>query len=73
MAASGALELIATVEMMRRGVILPTLNLDDVDPACAGVDHVTRAREAGLATVIKNSFAMGGINSSLVLRRSPDD
>jgi 3-oxoacyl-[acyl-carrier-protein] synthase II len=73
MAASGALELIATVEMIRRGVILPTLNLDDVDPACAGVDHVTRAREAGLATVIKNSFAMGGINSSLVLRRSPDD
>lgn len=69
MAASGALELLASVEMLRRGVLVPTLNLSEVDPACAGVDHVTEPRRVALGTLVKNSFAMGGINSSIVLRR----
>jgi 3-oxoacyl-[acyl-carrier-protein] synthase II len=69
MAAAGALELIATVEMMRRGVVYPTRNLDEVDPACAGVDHVREVRTRQVKIAVKNSFAMGGVNSSMVLRR----
>ena len=69
MAAAGALELIATVEMMRRGVVYPTRNLDEVDPACAGVDHVREVRTGQVKIAVKNSFAMGGVNSSMVLRR----
>lgn len=68
MAASGSLELAACVAMLRRGVLVPTLNLSEVDPACAGVDHLTGLRRARVGTLVKNSFAMGGINSSIVLR-----
>lgn len=69
MAASGAIELAATVEMMSRDVLVPTLNLAAVDPACAGIRHVTEVEAAHPAWVIKNNFAMGGVNSALVLRR----
>lgn len=40
--ASGATELIASLLMMERGVIYPTLNLDTVSPECEGIDHVTK-------------------------------
>ena len=36
----------------------PTINLDDLDPACVGVDHVAnRAREADLRVAISNASA----------------
>lgn len=73
MAASGALELLAGVEMLRRGRLIPTLNLDDVDPACAGIRHVTGRETEPATTLIKNNFALGGVNSSLVVRRNPHD
>ncbi|GFO62365.1 beta-ketoacyl-ACP synthase II [Geomonas paludis] len=69
MAASGALELAACVEMLRRGVLIPTLNLDQVDPACAGVLHQREVAPRRVDTVIKNNFALGGVNSSIILRR----
>jgi len=73
MAASGALELIATVWMMRQGYVIPTLNLDTIDPACKQVRHVRTMEKARVATSIKNNFAFGGVNSSIVLRRCEDD
>jgi len=69
MAASGALELAASVEMMRRGILLPTHNLDHVDPLCASVAHVREGARRRVDTVMKNNFALGGVNSSLILRR----
>jgi 3-oxoacyl-[acyl-carrier-protein] synthase II len=69
MAASGTLELAACVEMMRRGLLVPTLNLEEVDPLCAGVLHPRGVTEQPIHTVIKNNFALGGVNSSIVLRR----
>jgi 3-oxoacyl-[acyl-carrier-protein] synthase II len=69
MAASGALELAASVEMMRRGILLPTHNLDHVDPLCASVTHVREVTSRRADTVLKNNFALGGVNSSLVIRR----
>ncbi|MBJ6748737.1 beta-ketoacyl-[acyl-carrier-protein] synthase family protein [Geomonas anaerohicana] len=69
MAASGALELAACVEMLRRGVLVPTLNLDQVDSACAGVLHQREVARRRVDTVIKNNFALGGVNSSIILRR----
>ena len=67
--ASGAIELIATLEMMRRGVIYPTLNLTNVADDCAGIDHVTRKRTLAIDTILKNCFAFGGINTALVCRK----
>jgi 3-oxoacyl-[acyl-carrier-protein] synthase II len=69
--AAGAVELIAALEMMRRNRIYPTLNLEKIDPACAGVDHVQKPRQADLDIILKNSFAFGGINAALVCRKAP--
>ena len=69
MAASGTLELAACIEMIRRGLLIPTLNLDNVDPLCAGVLHLKGVVEHQVNTVVKNNFALGGVNSSIILRR----
>ena len=69
MAASGTLELVACIEMIRRELLVPTLNLDNVDPLCAGVLHLKGVKDRRVHTVIKNNFALGGVNSSIILRR----
>jgi 3-oxoacyl-[acyl-carrier-protein] synthase II len=69
MAASGAIELAASVEMLRREILLPTNNLDHVDPLCASVTHIREITRRRVDTVMKNNFALGGVNSSLILRR----
>ena len=66
--ASGPLEMAAVFEMARHGVLIPTRNLVDVDPACAGIDHVTAPREKRIRIFFKNSFAFGGINASLICK-----
>lgn len=69
MAASGTLEMAACIEMLRRGCLIPTLNLDNIDPLCAKIKHVHGVTMCPVETVIKNNFALGGINSSIILRR----
>lgn len=71
MAASGTLELAACIEMLRQGVLIPTLNLENIDPLCANVQHVQGVTSRPLAMVVKNNFALGGVNSSIILRRYP--
>ncbi len=67
--ASGAIELIAALSMMERDVIYPTLNLDEVSPECGGIDHVRNRTEKRIRTLLKNSFAFGGINASLICKK----
>jgi len=67
--AAGAIEAIATVLALREQVIPPTANLDNnLDPACAGVDHVTAARPQVMRAALSNSFAFGGSNAVLAFR-----
>ncbi|MDR1489362.1 MAG: beta-ketoacyl-[acyl-carrier-protein] synthase family protein [Desulfovibrio sp.] len=68
MAACGALETIAVVEMLRRKTILPTRNLEEPDARCAGVFLPQKPIESRGDLAVKNSFALGGVNCSLVLR-----
>jgi 3-oxoacyl-[acyl-carrier-protein] synthase II len=69
-AAAGAVEAIAAVAGMQRGIVHPTINLDDPDPAC-DLDYVPhRARVHAQRAVLSNSFAFGGQNASIVLRRA---
>ena len=69
MAASGTLELAACIEMLRQGVLIPTLNLENIDPLCADIEHVQGITSRPLEMVVKNNFALGGVNSSIILRR----
>lgn len=73
MAASGSLELIAALELMRRGLLVPTRNLDRIDPACGSIRHLTQVEEAATSIFVKNNFALGGVNSSIVIRRYLND
>jgi nodulation protein E len=66
--ASGALELIAVVGALGEGVIPPTMNVLDPDPAC-NLDIVFHtAREVPVRAALSNSFAFGGLNAVLALR-----
>ncbi len=71
MAASGTLEMAACVQMLRQGLLIPTLNLENIDPHCANVKHVQEVTKHPVTMVIKNNFALGGVNSSIILRRYP--
>lgn len=69
MAACGALESIACVEMLRSRVLWPTLGLTHPDPACGRLAHVTQTRrQSKVATsLLKNCFALGGSVCCLIL------
>src|SRR5258708_38101019 len=67
LAACGAIEAIFSVLMMHRGFLVPTRNLDDVDPACRGVPHGLEIQERPVRRVLSNSFALGGVNASLMI------
>lgn len=70
--ACGAFEAWLSIEMMRTGWFAPTLNLDQVDPRCAPLDHIRGAgRALQVQHVMSNNFAFGGINTSLVFARHP--
>jgi 3-oxoacyl-[acyl-carrier-protein] synthase II len=71
MAASGALELIASLRMMGEGRVLPTLNLETPDPACGHLDLPRVQRPVTINAFMKNSFALGGVNAVLVVRSYP--
>jgi 3-oxoacyl-[acyl-carrier-protein] synthase II len=64
--AAGAVEAAVTVLALVRGILPPTVNLDDPDPSCA-LDHVRgAARTTPIHAALTNSFAFGGHNISLV-------
>ncbi|EIU14587.1 3-oxoacyl-[acyl-carrier-protein] synthase 2 [Mycobacteroides abscessus 5S-0422] len=69
LAAAGAQQLISTVLSLRDGIIPPTLNLENPDPAC-DLDYVPgQARKADIDVAINNSLGFGGLNAALVVRR----
>jgi 3-oxoacyl-[acyl-carrier-protein] synthase II len=68
MGAAGGLEAALAALAIRDGVVPPTINLDDLDPACAGVDHVANAaRRAPIRVALSNSFGFGGHNAVIAL------
>jgi 3-oxoacyl-[acyl-carrier-protein] synthase II len=72
MAASGALELIGALELMRQGWLVATRNLEHVDPLCQTVCHPSAPEPSDFDLFVKNSFALGGVNSTIVVRRYHD-
>jgi len=67
--AAGGVEAIVSILALQRGVIPPTINVDDQDPECR-LDVVPNvAREARLEAVMSNSFGFGGTNAVLAFRK----
>ena len=68
--AAGAIELVAAIGALRDGVIAPTANFIDPDPEC-DLDYVPNvAREMPVRAALSNSFAFGGLNAVVALRRA---
>ncbi|MEE8546250.1 MAG: beta-ketoacyl-[acyl-carrier-protein] synthase family protein, partial [Alphaproteobacteria bacterium] len=67
--AAAALELAAAILAVRDGILPPTANYTERDPQC-DLDYVpNEAREAVIEAALTNSFAFGGLNAVLAVRR----
>ena len=67
--AAGALELVATLQSMREGIVPPTINYLGPDPAC-DLDYVpNEARAMAIDAALSNSFAFGGLNAVLAVKK----
>jgi 3-oxoacyl-[acyl-carrier-protein] synthase II len=70
MGAASALEAVACLIALERGVIPPTINYEVPDPEC-DLDYVpNRARCGAVRVALSAAFAMGGDASALLLARA---
>ncbi|MGB2874938.1 MAG: beta-ketoacyl-ACP synthase II [Gaiellaceae bacterium] len=70
--AAGAVEAMFTILAVNRGVLPPTINYEEPDPAC-DLDYIpNEAREADVRVGVSNSFGFGGHNATIVVRRFED-
>jgi len=69
--ATGVQEAIHCLLMLKDDFIAPSINVNDPDPAVEGAPLVTELLDnAGLKTVMSNSFGFGGTNATLVFQKS---
>ncbi len=68
---TGAVELLACLMALLKGVIAPTIGYEEPDPECALDVVPNEAREARVEYTISNAFAFGGLNAVLALRKAP--
>lgn len=69
MGATGGIEALACLMALNDGIIAPTIGFEALDPEC-DIDVVPNvARRASVEVALSNSFAFGGLNAVLVLRR----
>jgi len=67
--AAGAVEMTVCALAIKRGVVPPTINLQNPDPEC-DLDYVPNtARELKVNAIINNSFGFGGHNASIAAKK----
>jgi 3-oxoacyl-[acyl-carrier-protein] synthase II len=67
--AAGAVEGVFSVLALHHGLIPPTINYENHDPAC-DLDYVpNQARKANIKIALSNSFGFGGTNACVIFRR----
>jgi nodulation protein E len=66
--AAGAIEAAATVLALKHGILPPTANFSEPDPACDLDVIPNTARPAAIEYALSNSFAFGGLNAVLAFR-----
>ncbi|HEJ9030240.1 TPA: beta-ketoacyl-ACP synthase II [Serratia marcescens] len=71
--AAGGLETIFTALALRDQIAPATLNLDNPDPAAAGLHLVAKQAESmNMTYALSNGFGFGGVNASILLKRWQD-
>ncbi|HUK99389.1 MAG TPA: beta-ketoacyl-ACP synthase II [Nitrospirota bacterium] len=67
--AAGGVEAVICVLALSRGILPPTMNLENPDPEC-DLDYIpNKARQAQVDIAMSNSFGFGGTNACLIFRR----
>ncbi len=67
---AGGVEGALTAMVIAEGVVPPTINLDDIEPECEGVDHVANeARKVDVRVALSSAFGFGGHNAIIILGR----
>ena len=67
---AGGLEAGLTILAIRDQVAPPTINLENPDPECAGLDYVPNVpRKMRIEYALSNSFGFGGTNGALIFKR----
>jgi 3-oxoacyl-[acyl-carrier-protein] synthase II len=66
---AGGLEAGITIMAMQHQIVPPTMNLDNVDPACRLNYVPNKPQAAKIDYALSNSFGFGGTNGSLVFKR----
>ena len=66
--AAGAIEAVFSLLTIRTGIMPPTINYDDPDPAIPLDVVPNKCRKGNVTSVLSNSFGFGGQNESLVIR-----
>jgi 3-oxoacyl-(acyl-carrier-protein) synthase len=64
---AGTVEAVVTILALERGFLPANLNLDELDPDCAGLEVLAAGRRASPRLAMSNSFGFGGANASLLL------
>jgi 3-oxoacyl-[acyl-carrier-protein] synthase II len=66
--AAGGVELASCLKTLETGIVPPTINLENIDPACEGLDFTPNtAREHKVKKLLNNSFGFGGHNACLAV------
>ncbi|MEO6964517.1 MAG: beta-ketoacyl-[acyl-carrier-protein] synthase family protein [Acidobacteriaceae bacterium] len=69
--AAGALEAVASILSLHRGILPPTANFLSPDPACDLDVIPNESRRVQVEACLSNSFAFGGLNAVLAFRAMP--
>ncbi|MDR2778107.1 MAG: beta-ketoacyl-ACP synthase II [Rickettsiales bacterium] len=68
--AAGSVEAVFLVKAIESGIAPPTLNLDNLDENCHGIDLVPKvAREKKIICALSNSFGFGGTNATIIMKK----
>jgi 3-oxoacyl-[acyl-carrier-protein] synthase II len=68
--AAGAVEAVFCIKALMDGIIPPTLNLDNQDENCTGIDLVPyKAKKKEINACLSNSFGFGGTNGSIIFKK----
>ncbi len=68
--AAGAIEAVVTVLALKNALVPPTANFHTPDPACNLNIVANEPRRSPIETAVSNTFAFGGLNATLVLKRA---